>query len=1126
METRTTILNFQPGTSIPVVHVSQYDVGVLLRFILYDGSEMAEIEGGSGTSVVIAATRPSGTGFSVPCSIIASNIVEVATTEAMTKEFGIMDAEIRYTNDGDSVGTGNFKFLVEAASHADYIIDEDHAEWVRIAQEVANDRASAQSAKQSAQQSATRAETAANRVAGEVDKAIAAAATATSAKDAAVTAKSAAETAAENAEASAINAGDAVDAAQLAADDAEAYAIGTRGGEPVTSTDPTYHNNSKYYAELGGAANLADAFSTSIAYAVDDYVLYNSKLWRFTTAHAAGAWNASHVAEVKAMDEVSDLKGDLSELETIVQRDFDCNDVTPSLSPGGYTGSVGSAIGENSDTNWRRCSVSVSEGELYKISFRTLNISGPITYIWLCNQNNIIQEIIQLTTINNTIIEKTIVIAENISRIYVRSYIKDVDIILTIEKISSSIDEIKRTVKFTAQSLTDNQKEQARENIGACSESAMMQLADSLNTEIATRQEEQSGSATEIANLNRYKVNQPLTNQGIPINGTYGQALRTNGDGTTSWASLGLPTNEQTNAAVSAWLEEHPEATTTVEDGSIGEVKLTEGLNERIDSASLPNILPIDVLYNKLNYDDYNICQGGCISGNYLYVCFTQEDNDTSVKLRRFSLSNLTVSNEVVVNAYHGQTVTSKDGHIYISNRQYIESYNANTLAFENTYTLDYSPLGMCINDSGNLVIIAYPDLNAREYSLPDFTFIRDYGILETELMHGVNQIDMEYANGLYYVLMSAPKSLYVYDETFSVVKRIDWNERFERISLMESEFIAYKGNDDFIIGWNTPLHDREMYSKANTPLIIQNSFTISNFSKGNTNNAEQNIVARYNPNRVANIYVNKNYSGYYSDGNWQYPYKEVQQAINNVNMENANLIIRIKPGTYAPVFAVDKFFMFDVWQNQTPADNLRDVIINSVRCYGGCGLIGEATLTENDDIGGYALRAESGARCGINVYQNNLYKVYVTTGGQVDNQGFNANVTMASGEYLHNAQTQYISNFKKNTGAAKILGRVRLYNGTDKNGTITLQNDQARRYALPIATLKLDSYEFTSILNVSRTTTLPFIYFSGTQAVQGTLTLTPDSSDYSKMTVAFVCYKGTTAYTPSNYNLQIEGVL
>ena len=38
--------------------------------------------------------------------------------------------------------------------------------------------------------------------------------------------------------------------AEESAEDSEAYAIGTRDGDPVTSTDPTYHNNSKYYSEL------------------------------------------------------------------------------------------------------------------------------------------------------------------------------------------------------------------------------------------------------------------------------------------------------------------------------------------------------------------------------------------------------------------------------------------------------------------------------------------------------------------------------------------------------------------------------------------------------------------------------------------------------------------------------------------------------------------------------------------------------------------------------------------------------------------------------------------------------------------------------------------------------------
>lgn len=67
-------------------------------------------------------------------------------------------------------------------------------------------------------------------------------------------------------------------------------------------------------------------------------------------------------------------------------------------------------------------------------------------------------------------------------------------------------------------------------------------------------------------------------------NGTSGQVLRTKGDGTTEWASVGLPTDEQTADAVSAWLDSHPDATTTVQDGAITRVKLDADLQEKTDA--------------------------------------------------------------------------------------------------------------------------------------------------------------------------------------------------------------------------------------------------------------------------------------------------------------------------------------------------------------------------------------------------------------------------------------------------------------------------------------------------------------------------------------------------------------
>lgn len=52
--------------------------------------------------------------------------------------------------------------------------------------------------------------------------------------------------------------------------DSEAYAVGQREGIDVANTDPTYHNNSKYYSEVAGvsATNAATSESNSEAWAV------------------------------------------------------------------------------------------------------------------------------------------------------------------------------------------------------------------------------------------------------------------------------------------------------------------------------------------------------------------------------------------------------------------------------------------------------------------------------------------------------------------------------------------------------------------------------------------------------------------------------------------------------------------------------------------------------------------------------------------------------------------------------------------------------------------------------------------------------------------------------------------
>ena len=69
----------------------------------------------------------------------------------------------------------------------------------------------------------------------------------------------------------------------------------------------------------GVASDLASArstvapnFLTTTAYAAGDYVYYNDVLYRFTAAHAAGAWTGSDATQVVLGNEVTDLKSGLT----------------------------------------------------------------------------------------------------------------------------------------------------------------------------------------------------------------------------------------------------------------------------------------------------------------------------------------------------------------------------------------------------------------------------------------------------------------------------------------------------------------------------------------------------------------------------------------------------------------------------------------------------------------------------------------------------------------------------------------------------------------------------------------------------------------------------------------------
>ena len=187
-------LNMIPESEPVIIHVNQYDTGTgRLVAHLYDGDTPYTPTG----TAVIQGTKSDGRGFMYNATLSGSTVT-ADLKDQMSVVAGRVRCQIVVTETSGKTGTFCFDLDVQESalpddtetSASDYPIIE---QLITEAEAAAADAAQAVSDAQG-------------------------------------------------------YAGDAEDSAE----DAEAWAVGTRGGVDVPSTDPTYHNNSKYWAEHGG----------------------------------------------------------------------------------------------------------------------------------------------------------------------------------------------------------------------------------------------------------------------------------------------------------------------------------------------------------------------------------------------------------------------------------------------------------------------------------------------------------------------------------------------------------------------------------------------------------------------------------------------------------------------------------------------------------------------------------------------------------------------------------------------------------------------------------------------------------------------------------------------------------
>lgn len=105
-------LNLIPGRSLPVCHVSQYDVGRTIRFNLFEGDQVFALA--TGDTAEVHVRKPDSTVVTAALTVVNSQTyLDVTTTQQMDAVAGSNLCEIQLKRSGKTLGTLNFIMEVE-----------------------------------------------------------------------------------------------------------------------------------------------------------------------------------------------------------------------------------------------------------------------------------------------------------------------------------------------------------------------------------------------------------------------------------------------------------------------------------------------------------------------------------------------------------------------------------------------------------------------------------------------------------------------------------------------------------------------------------------------------------------------------------------------------------------------------------------------------------------------------------------------------------------------------------------------------------------------------------------------------------------------------------------------------
>ena len=249
-------VNLVPGGIIPVVNLSQGDVGRVILFELYDGGTEADL---SNVQICfLSGKKPDGKAFTLTGSISGGNCISVISSYQSTVLSGSIDAKLIIIDSNSQIKSALLTWEVEydpssGAGQSNEEIQDIIAASLEIKQETEENAAEAAASALSANASKEAAALSEQHAKASEDAA------ALSESNAEAWAKGTRggvpvdpddETYENNAEHYSVISGSFMHIAGERAEDSEAYAVGTRGGVPVESGDPAYEHNAEYYANL------------------------------------------------------------------------------------------------------------------------------------------------------------------------------------------------------------------------------------------------------------------------------------------------------------------------------------------------------------------------------------------------------------------------------------------------------------------------------------------------------------------------------------------------------------------------------------------------------------------------------------------------------------------------------------------------------------------------------------------------------------------------------------------------------------------------------------------------------------------------------------------------------------